>query len=104
MQVIVYTRGPLLFAFNFHTSDSYEIYKVGVQEAGEYQVRLHPSPGPICARSVIVSRKLCWSSSMDCHEVVVWLLQLVLNTDELKFGGLGRLHSPGSSLKTTPRS
>jgi 1,4-alpha-glucan branching enzyme len=52
-KVIVYTRGPLLFAFNFHVSKSYDSYKVGVQIAGEYE--------------------------------------LLLNTDQLKFGGLGRL-------------
>lgn len=31
-------RGPLLFIFNFHPTDSYEQYNVGVEEAGEYQV------------------------------------------------------------------
>ncbi|KAM3744167.1 hypothetical protein ACB098_06G031900 [Castanea mollissima] len=49
--VISYMRGPLLFIFNFHPTDSYEQYNVGVEEAGEYQV--------------------------------------VLNTDETKFGGQG---------------
>ena len=38
VQVIVYTRGLLLFAFNFHITDTYEMYKVGVQQAGEYKV------------------------------------------------------------------
>ena len=33
-------RGPLLFALNFHPTDSYEGYGVGVEEAGEYQVGL----------------------------------------------------------------
>lgn len=31
-------RGPLLFIFNFHPTDSYEGYRIGVEEAGEYQV------------------------------------------------------------------
>ncbi|XP_059443390.1 1,4-alpha-glucan-branching enzyme 3, chloroplastic/amyloplastic [Corylus avellana] len=51
--VISYMRGPLLFIFNFHPTDSYERYSVGVEEAGEYQV--------------------------------------ILNTDEIKYGGLGRM-------------
>lgn len=38
LQVISYMRGPLLFIFNFHPTDSYEQYNVGVEEAGEYQV------------------------------------------------------------------
>ncbi|KAL9236281.1 hypothetical protein vseg_010971 [Gypsophila vaccaria] len=39
--VISYTRGPLLFIFNFHPTDSYERYSVGVEEAGEYQMILN---------------------------------------------------------------
>ncbi|KAL5077460.1 hypothetical protein RYX36_016444 [Vicia faba] len=35
--VISYVRGPLLFIFNFHPTDSYDSYTVGVEEAGEYQ-------------------------------------------------------------------
>ncbi|KAH9651980.1 SBE3 [Citrus sinensis] len=49
--VICYMRGPLVFIFNFHPTDSYEDYSVGVEEAGEYQI--------------------------------------ILNTDESKFGGQG---------------
>ncbi|KAI4306123.1 hypothetical protein L6164_029430 [Bauhinia variegata] len=51
--VISYIRGPLLFIFNFHPTDSYDCYSVGVDEAGEYQV--------------------------------------ILNTDEIKYGGKGCL-------------
>ncbi|KAL8127331.1 1,4-alpha-glucan-branching enzyme 3, chloroplastic/amyloplastic [Apium graveolens] len=40
-KVISYLRGPLLFIFNFHPSNSYERYSVGVEEAGEYQVILN---------------------------------------------------------------
>ncbi|KAK1391865.1 Glycoside hydrolase [Heracleum sosnowskyi] len=40
-KVISYWRGPLLFIFNFHPSNSYERYSVGVEEAGEYQVILN---------------------------------------------------------------
>ncbi|XP_027340732.1 1,4-alpha-glucan-branching enzyme 3, chloroplastic/amyloplastic isoform X2 [Abrus precatorius] len=35
--VISYIRGPLLFIFNFHPTDSYDSYSIGVEEAGEYQ-------------------------------------------------------------------
>ncbi|KAG1330519.1 hypothetical protein COCNU_02G004870 [Cocos nucifera] len=35
--VISYIRGPLLFIFNFHPEISYETYRIGVEEAGEYQ-------------------------------------------------------------------
>lgn len=39
-QVISYLRGPFLFIFNFHPSNSYEQYNVGVEEAGAYQVKI----------------------------------------------------------------
>ncbi|KAK8643970.1 hypothetical protein V6N13_013247 [Hibiscus sabdariffa] len=39
--VISYIRGPLLFVFNFHLTDSYERYCIGVDEAGEYQLTLN---------------------------------------------------------------
>ncbi|KAK3030048.1 LOW QUALITY PROTEIN: hypothetical protein RJ639_038147 [Escallonia herrerae] len=39
--VISYLRGPLLFIFNFHPTNSYERYSVGVEEAGEYRVVLN---------------------------------------------------------------
>jgi 1,4-alpha-glucan branching enzyme len=37
-QVISFTRGPFLFVFNFNPELSYELHRVGVDEAGEYQV------------------------------------------------------------------
>ncbi|XP_024960651.1 1,4-alpha-glucan-branching enzyme 3, chloroplastic/amyloplastic [Cynara cardunculus var. scolymus] len=39
--VISYLRGPFLFIFNFHPTNSYDRYNVGVEEAGEYQVILN---------------------------------------------------------------
>ncbi|OMP04391.1 hypothetical protein COLO4_09700 [Corchorus olitorius] len=39
--VISYIRGPFLFIFNFHPSNSYQGYCVGVDEAGEYQAILN---------------------------------------------------------------
>ncbi|XP_042950492.1 1,4-alpha-glucan-branching enzyme 3, chloroplastic/amyloplastic isoform X2 [Carya illinoinensis] len=39
--VISYMRGPFLFTFNFHPTNAYERYNVGVEEAGEYQVILN---------------------------------------------------------------
>ncbi|KAK2639792.1 hypothetical protein Ddye_027587 [Dipteronia dyeriana] len=39
--VISYIRGPLLFLFNFHPTDSYQKYNVGVEEAGEYRIILN---------------------------------------------------------------
>lgn len=38
LQIISFTRGPFLFVFNFNPDASYQLYSVGVDEAGEYQV------------------------------------------------------------------
>lgn len=61
--VISYIRGPLLFIFNFHPENSFEIYNIGVEEAGEYQV--------------------------------------ILNTDEIEYGGLGRVKGDQYLKRTT---
>ncbi len=39
-KVIVYERAGLLFVFNFHPSQSFSDYRVGVEEAGDYEVVL----------------------------------------------------------------
>ncbi|KAL8505523.1 hypothetical protein ACS0TY_016681 [Phlomoides rotata] len=39
--VVSYSRGPFLFVFNFHPTNSYERYSLGVEEAGEYQIVLN---------------------------------------------------------------
>ncbi|KAL0310996.1 UNVERIFIED_CONTAM: 1,4-alpha-glucan-branching enzyme 3, chloroplastic/amyloplastic, partial [Sesamum angustifolium] len=39
--VISYLRGPFLFVFNFHPTNSYGRYNIGVEEAGEYQIVLN---------------------------------------------------------------
>jgi len=39
-KVIVYERAGLLFVFNFHPTNSYTDYRVGVEEPGKYAVIL----------------------------------------------------------------
>ncbi|GAB4824953.1 hypothetical protein Ancab_007825 [Ancistrocladus abbreviatus] len=51
-KVIAYNRGPLLFVFNFHPTNTYERYSLGVEEAGEYQVSSDQS-----GHSLIISRR-----------------------------------------------
>jgi 1,4-alpha-glucan branching enzyme len=40
-KVIVFERAGLLFIFNFHTSNSFTDYRVGVEEAGTYRIVLN---------------------------------------------------------------
>jgi 1,4-alpha-glucan branching enzyme len=39
-KIIVFERAGLLFIFNFHPTNSFTDYRVGVEEAGEYHVAL----------------------------------------------------------------
>lgn len=39
-KVIVYERAGLLFVFNFHPTNSFTDYRVGVEEPGEYHIVL----------------------------------------------------------------
>jgi 1,4-alpha-glucan branching enzyme len=43
--VIVFERAGLLFIFNFHPSQSYTDYRVGVDEPGEYHIVLNSDEG-----------------------------------------------------------
>lgn len=40
-KVIVFERGGLVFIFNFHTSESFTDYRIGIEEAGTYHVVLN---------------------------------------------------------------
>jgi 1,4-alpha-glucan branching enzyme len=69
-KLIAFERGGLLFIFNFHTSQSYENYRIGVEEPGCYGILVNSDekrfgghgrvsegseyftfPGPWCNRS-----------------------------------------------------
>ncbi|GMH05758.1 hypothetical protein Nepgr_007598 [Nepenthes gracilis] len=52
-KVISYNRGPLVFIFNFHPTNSYERYSVGVDEAGEYQIFLNTNEKKYGGRGII---------------------------------------------------
>ena len=39
-KVLVFERAGLLFIFNFHPTNSYTDYRVGIEEPGEYKVVL----------------------------------------------------------------
>ena len=39
-KMVVYERAGLLFIFNFHPTQSYTDYRVGIEEPGEYRVAL----------------------------------------------------------------
>ncbi|KAF9534698.1 1,4-alpha-glucan branching enzyme [Crepidotus variabilis] len=39
-KVLAYERAGLLFVFNFHPTNSYTDYRVGIEEAGEYKILL----------------------------------------------------------------
>lgn len=44
-KVIVYERAGLLFVFNFHPTQSFADYRVGIEEPGEYRIVLSSDEG-----------------------------------------------------------
>jgi len=44
-KVIAFERAGLLFVFNFHPSQSFTDYRIGVEEAGEYKIVLSSDEG-----------------------------------------------------------
>ena len=40
-KVLIFRRGPLIFAFNFHPSESYPDYRIGVWEKADYTLILN---------------------------------------------------------------
>ena len=44
-KIMVYQKGKVLFAFNFHPTKSFEGYFIPVEEAGDYQVILTTDDG-----------------------------------------------------------
>ncbi|XP_047338104.1 1,4-alpha-glucan-branching enzyme 3, chloroplastic/amyloplastic [Impatiens glandulifera] len=51
--VISFSRGPYIFLFNFHPTNSYENYTVGVVEAGEYKIILNSDDNKYGGEDVI---------------------------------------------------
>ncbi|GAB2277765.1 1,4-alpha-glucan-branching enzyme 3, chloroplastic/amyloplastic [Dionaea muscipula] len=56
-KVISYSRGPLLFIFNFHPTDSYDRYCLGVEEAGEYRIILNTDERKYGGQGIIPTEK-----------------------------------------------
>jgi 1,4-alpha-glucan branching enzyme len=44
-KVVVYERAGLLFVFNFHPTESFTDYRVGVDDAGKYEIILSSDEG-----------------------------------------------------------
>ena len=63
-KVIAFDRGPLLFLFNFHPSQSHSDYRIAVRQAGKYV--------------------------------------LLLNSDDVCFGGHGRVNEASKTLSAAP--
>ncbi|XP_020081146.1 1,4-alpha-glucan-branching enzyme 3, chloroplastic/amyloplastic-like isoform X3 [Ananas comosus] len=61
--VISYTRGSFLFVFNFHPETSCESYRVGVEEAGDYQIILNTDDTRYGGHGELESHKHLWRTN-----------------------------------------
>ncbi|XP_023535701.1 1,4-alpha-glucan-branching enzyme 3, chloroplastic/amyloplastic [Cucurbita pepo subsp. pepo] len=91
-KVISYIRGPFLFICNFHPTDSYESYSVGVEEAGEYRIILNTDETKYGGQGIIkhdqylqrtISRRIdglrnCLEVPLPCRTAQVYKLSRIL--------------------------
>ncbi|KAE8646063.1 1,4-alpha-glucan-branching enzyme 3, chloroplastic/amyloplastic [Cucumis sativus] len=91
-KVISYIRGPFLFIYNFHPTDSFERYSVGVEEAGEYRIILNTDEIEYGGQGNIkhdqylqrtISRRIdglrnCLEVSLPCRTAQVYKLSRIL--------------------------
>ncbi|KAG7024931.1 1,4-alpha-glucan-branching enzyme 3, chloroplastic/amyloplastic, partial [Cucurbita argyrosperma subsp. argyrosperma] len=91
-KVISYIRGPFLFICNFHPTDSYERYSVGVEEAGEYRIILNTDETKYGGQGIIkhdqylqrtISRRIdglrnCLEVPLPCRTAQVYKLSRIL--------------------------
>ncbi|CAN1149545.1 1,4-alpha-glucan-branching enzyme 3, chloroplastic/amyloplastic, partial [Linum perenne] len=76
--VVAYTRGPLLFVFNFHPTDCHRTYNVGVEEAGEYQIILNTDDEKYGGKGTIEAGKYIRKTVTGRVDGLQYYLQLQL--------------------------
>lgn len=82
-KMIVFERAGLLFIFNFHPTNSYTDYRVGVEEAGGYKVVLNsdePQFGGfdnVKSDSVYSTTPMTWNNRKNFLQVSVSLCRIV---------------------------
>jgi 1,4-alpha-glucan branching enzyme len=58
-KTIIFDRANLVFVFNFHPTRSYEGYRIGVPEAGDYKIVLDSDRGEFGGHDILC--KVCWN-------------------------------------------
>ncbi|KAH7911573.1 glycoside hydrolase family 13 protein [Hygrophoropsis aurantiaca] len=72
-KVVVYERAGLLFIFNFHPTNSFTDYRVGVEEAGEYRVVLSSDEKRFAGFDNVSLMTSCFTTPMGWNGRRNWL-------------------------------
>jgi 1,4-alpha-glucan branching enzyme len=72
-KVIVYERAGLLFIFNFHPTNSFTDYRVGVEEPGEYEIVLSSDEAKFAGFDNIATDAKHFTTPMDWNGRKNWL-------------------------------
>lgn len=106
-KMIVFERAGLLFIFNFHPTESFTDYRVGVDVAGKYHIVLSSDEkrfggfDNILLDTKFETTPLAWNDRKNWMQVCSYRLSLVRCTKLTIFIGVHPeqdLHGPGSEL------
>lgn len=76
-KVIVFERGGVVFVFNFHHSQSFTDYRIGVEVAGTYRIALntdtkeHGGHNRVDQNTRFFTEKLEWNGRKNCAHVYI---------------------------------
>lgn len=83
-KVLVYERAGLLFVFNFHPTNSFTDYRVGVDDAGEYGIVLNSDEGKYGGFNNISSDGKFFTTPMEWNGRKNWLQVCFCNQESHK--------------------
>ena len=76
-KLLVYRRGELVFAFNFHPNQSYADYRIGVPAAGNYRLILntddvwHGGHGEVVTGQVYATQPVAWDDRPQSIQIYI---------------------------------
>ena len=83
-KVVVYERAGLLFVFNFHPTNSFADYRVGVDDAGEYRIVLSSDEGRfggfdnIALDGKFFTTPMEWNGRKNWIQVCFWVRSRII--------------------------
>lgn len=90
-KVVVYERADVLFIFNFHPTNSFTDYRVGVEKAGTYKVVLSSDEKRFGGHDRIDTSVEHFTTPMEWNNRKNWLqVEMLFNTRQVRINSLAR--------------